>query len=331
MGRTNSLPLYWDELRGLQNSRPITELLLQLTSGREKDRLDVHARAKVVQTWHTILVCASNESILNHVTSQSNTTAAAVYRIVEFPVARGVLGQVSVAEALRITNKLEYNFGHAGLQYAQYLGANSEMVEEDITQTMEALDTELDVGTGERYWLLNFTAMTIGAKYANQLGLTEIDEPMLKAFLISNFENMRNDRIEQIIDLKSSNQDLTRLINQFLSETSSRNILKTNIIYIAKAAPPLGTVRTIVSPQDAAHVQIGHEDCKITIDVDQLERWLGKGKHGAMAHTLVKEIEKHPGVKRRMGKIGIGTDKMGAQTALLDLDTNQIPELNTIG
>ena len=327
LGLTHSLPLYWDEMGATVASkqRDTIKLLMQLTSGREKARLDSNAQAREVKVWNNILTCASNNSLKDFVASQNNISSAALNRLTEFRVPPGRKGMISDPRATRIIANLEGNYGNAGYVYSQFLGTNHSRVRDEMQQNLEAISDEISSTPSERFWLANICCMLLGAQYARELELVSINVESLKKLLLENFNSMRDDRQETIIDFQQADV-VAQAISQFIDEIGNDHILRTNRIH--ERGRPSDITPMAAPPRSTPFVQITPET--IRVSYDQFSRWLRERSRFADNYvTVIKLISAHEGVTRRKAAIGAGLTLPGGslQKTVLDFDTSKIPEL----
>src|SRR5579871_466722 len=83
IGEIRSLPLFWDELKTEDDTKKFVNLAFQLSLGKEKSRLTQSSQQRNPGTWQTILVSASNESLLDFVLTRTKMTTAGLYRVFE--------------------------------------------------------------------------------------------------------------------------------------------------------------------------------------------------------------------------------------------------------
>ena len=88
MGAIKSLPVYWDEIKSEEQAQKFVDLAFQLSLGREKSRLSQGAEIRKSNSWQTMLLVCSNDSIVESIASQSKMSAAGVYRAFEWDVPR---------------------------------------------------------------------------------------------------------------------------------------------------------------------------------------------------------------------------------------------------
>jgi hypothetical protein len=327
IGEIRSLPLLWDELKTEQDTSRLVNMVFQLDMGKEKSRLNSTSRQREPGNWQTLLVSASNESILDYVTGKTKMTTAGLYRVFEFVVAPGQSGQIAQSDAARITGKLRNNYGKVGLAYAKMLGEDFAKIDKEIGDYQRALDIEINAKTDERFWTSLITCLCVGAHYANQMNFTQIDEVQLKEFLLTTLGNLRNERNKQPVDMKDEG-NISNVLAQFFSATRSRHTLFTNRIHSGAGRPVPGSIRMVGDQTrlDGVYVQIGKDDKIMRISSTYLSTWLAD--KGYPRHMFTKALVDECGVKQIKGRIGSGTPFAGATEYLLEVNLAGSKHLN---
>jgi len=329
MGETRSLPMYWDELKTEADTYKFVNMLFNLTSGREKTRLNSDVTFREAGSWTTLLVSASNDSLVDYILNRTKTTTAGVYRILEYEVEPGTIGQLNPAEVDHMLGKLNNNFGNVGKSYAVWLGQNFVQIEDEVTKLQSSLVDRFNIAKDERFWLATITVILMGAKYANQLGYTDIDEDALFKFMEGVLEGMRNIRKEKATDLHDV-MSISNVLAQYLNAMRARHTIWTNRIHISAGKPPKGTIQVVRQSQmlDGIYVHIGVEDKLMRISSTNLSQWLADV--GVSRHLFTRALEKEFGSKQVRGRIASGTDFAGATEYLLEIDLSGTPVANFI-
>jgi Domain of unknown function (DUF927) len=335
LGEIHSLPLYWDELKTEDDTRKFVNITFQMTQGKEKARMTRNVSQRAPGSWQTLLVSASNDSLLDYVLNRTNMTTAGLYRVFEYvvtPPTPGGTGQIEPSEASLMIARLNDNYGTVGLEYAKFLGANHQRVAKEVAAYLKALGREVETIADERYWLALIAVICVGARYANDLGFATFDLDALKKFMLEVLSKMRNERANQPIDMNDA-LNVSNVLQQFLSEMRARHALWTNRIHIAPGKPPKDTIqicaRTEVNKIDGVYVQIGVDDKLLRISSTRLSEWLTeKGySRNLFRNALTKEL----GMKYiQGGRIGAGTLYAGAKEYLLEIDLAGTPHANFI-
>ncbi len=190
LGFLNNLPAYWDELRGQKTMEEFCTLAFQVSQGKEKTRLDSTATMRDVNTWETMLIAASNESIFDYMGSYAVGSDAGVARTFEIMV-KAPQTDRSRAEIAIMFETLNQNYGHAGGVYAKYLATNHEQIKQRVTQTFIKLCDHGKMKEAERFWFAIVAALVVGAKLAGDAGLVDIDVESLVRYLLQNIKQLR--------------------------------------------------------------------------------------------------------------------------------------------
>ena len=330
LGDTKNLPLFWDELKTDEDTERFMNLAFQLSQGKEKSRLASDTSYRDPGTWQTLLCSTSNNSILNFILDHTKTTTAGLFRVFEFEVPPAVTGQIDPTQAQLITAALNDNYGHAGLVFAQFLGEHHERVSKEVAALARALEKRFQIQADERFWLALITVVMSGARYANELKLTTIDEGGLAKFLVQVFSDMRMRRTVTAVDVTKSVNVLT-VLARFLNEHRRQYTVLTNIIHRSSLKPPVwqptavqtpGTVTTKTSEQAirAVQIQIGEQDQWCRISKAAFDHWLGK--QGIAPSIICNQLEREFGVKEIRGRMCAGTSFVTAKEPLLEFNYN---------
>lgn len=330
LGELRSLPVYWDELKSEEDTKKFVDTVFRLTLGKEKSRMTSKVTQRTPGTWQTIMVAASNESLMDSVAYKTRTTTAGLYRVFEYTVDApkpGALGQIDPTVAQRVLSKLHDNYGTVGYEYASYLGTNHARVEQEIGLVLSGIGKEVGMGADERFWVALIACILLGARYANRLGFAQIDEVGLKAFMYATLKEMRSQRNSQPVDMRNV-VNVVNTLARFLNESRARNTLKTNIIYKHRGKPPMGMVQTINDPSklDTIHVHIGADDHTIRIGQSYLYDWLANNNYSR--HVFLKALQTELGAKIVSGRLGAGTQYANANEYVIEMDISKSNILN---
>lgn len=338
IGNVRSLPVYWDELKTDEDTKKFVNMTFQIAQGKEKSRLNQHAQMKEPGHWQTLVVSASNDSLIDHVTQQTQTTLAGLYRIFEYTVKPSSVsvGKVDTSEATIRLSKLNNNYGSVGLKYAAWLGSNFQQCEVDMAALSKQLNIEVGAQQEERFWVSLVATILLGARYANALGYAVFDEPALKTFMVASLDNMRNLRGQQTVDLTRS-INVSSIMAQFLKDMQAANkVIWTDRIHISPGRPPLHTSPNavkILRPSDQSRlngvaVQIGQNDKLMRISSATFGEWLKKS--GKSRHLLMEALHASMATSSVVGFLGGGTGLAFAKENILQIDLSSSNDLNFI-
>lgn len=328
MGHLKSLPVYWDEIKSEAQVKRFCSIVFDLTGGREKTRLNSDSTLKTSGTWQTLMVSASNDTLIDGMAREVGSTTAGLHRLFEYTVSKPETMSRDVGAVQRLLGKLDDNFGHAGLTYAKFLGKHFARVEREVAAAQDSLYSRVNVKQEERMWIATMAVILKGADYANELKLTNIDTAALEGFLMGVLTHMRGEVDKSPSDM-SNEMSVSTVLAEFLNSTRNRNTITTSRIWIAKGKPPKGAITIISDTSKLGEfaVQIGRDDRIIRISSVFLSRWMNE--RGYSRHTFVKKLESEFGVKTVNGKLGGGTEMASAMEYLIELDMND-PKLSKI-
>lgn len=332
MGELRSLPMYWDELKSEEDTKRFVDTVFRLTLGKEKSRMTSKVTQRTPGTWQTIMVAASNESLMDSIAYKTRATTAGIYRVFEYTVekpAAGAPGQIDPTVAQRVISKLHDNYGNIGYEYASFLGINHDQVEKDVGATLANVSKEVNGSADERFWISLIGVTLLGATYSNALGFTSIDELGLKTFLYATLADMRSQRAAQPVDMRNV-ANVVNTFARFLNESRARHTLKTNVVYRQRGRPQQGVVQVVgdASKLDAVHVHIGVNDNIIRVGQSYLYDWLAQNNYPR--HVFVKAMQSELNATTVSGRLGAGTSYANANEFLIEIDLNGSPLANYI-
>lgn len=187
MGFTRNLPAYWDDIKGEKTLEQFSELLFQITQGKEKSRLDQSSNLRPIETWDCLAVVAANDSITEVAKRYSNGSDAGVSRIFEMRLDT----RPTAVQSATFFDGCRANYGHAGAIYAKWLAANRALAERGVIRTTERLSAELGMQAEERFWIATIACLVTGAAFAKHLKLVDFDVKSLETFLKKRFLELR--------------------------------------------------------------------------------------------------------------------------------------------
>jgi hypothetical protein len=336
MGQLQSLPVYWDELKTEDDIKKVTKLLFQVAGGKEGARLTRNIEARAIGDWQTMMVLTSNESLLDYVNNHGTTTAAGILRMVEHtlePVTdkSNAPGMIEPSDADMIMSRLNDNYGHAGLEYAKFLGENHDRVSLEVTDFGRELNKEITGEQEERYWRSLMTVILMGAKYANEIKLTDIDEAALKAHLVKVLAKMRDFKVNEHLGDVSKVVNVANIFGQYMGATRARHTLKTNKLLSGAGRPTPGTIKVLgdTSKLDSIYVHIGIDDKRVRIQNAHFREWLKE--KGYTCTIVIEAFKKELGMRHVQGKLGSGTDYSSPAEYLWEIDLAGSPHIDFIG
>ena len=305
LGTLKNLPAFWDEIKSEDEFTAFTSFLFQLSSGRDKLRMDHTAKLRPTYSWETMLVCCANDSVLDFVTQRTKGNDAGFYRVFEYKIAKAPK-TAPPGDVARMVAELEYNHGRAGELYAKFLGENVEYVQKLVRDTHNKLHDRLGGGTNERYWQAALATLISGAQISNQIGLTEIDMREMVKFLLKVFDDMRGERknMNDVVDVVLSRE---ATLSKFFSEKSQRHTLFTDHIMSHKGRLGEHQIRVFNDPTrlDGVQIQIALHQKIILVSISALRDWCIL--RGVSYRQIKLALDENYGVRTGRYTLGRGT------------------------
>jgi len=306
MAALRHLPVYWDEIKGEESMKKFMEITFQFTQGRDRTRGTQNIKLRNVDTWRTILVSATNDSVIDYVVNRTSTTTAGLYRVFEYEVQRGLKGQISSSDVTRMQALLDHNYGHAGLIYSDFLGKHHETIDKQVSEYSKRVEKRVGAINDERNWTGMMTTLYLGAYYANYLGLADFNLSRIEDFLYATFDEMRKERNSHPVDMSVA-MNVSDKLAQFFHANRQRHFVMTNRIHTSRGKPPKGSITELSTPGrvvDGVFIQVGRDDGLMRISSSALTDWLKQ--KGYSRHIFMQALEKEFGCKIVHGRMAAG-------------------------
>jgi hypothetical protein len=303
------LPILWDEIRTAKVLEQLVSTVFRLSQGKDRDRLRADITARESQQHATLMVAASNHSLAEKVIYATQDTDAGANRVLEvlMPSLAHKAGGRRFEQHIIQMHK---NYGHAGAAYAEWLSINRERVEKEVGSFYDKLNTVLQAGSGERFWVGTIAAIVCGATFANEAGITRFNVKGILDFLVASVKNLRAFREEEVSSI-AKGQNVEELIDDILS---GEGVVFTNYLS-GHGAMNRGQI-SLTNNQSIEDVKRMTTWAQYAIQIDTLRvnvpafrLWLQK--RGVSPRVVIEELTKHGMVKNRAA-IGAGLPGFGA-------------------
>lgn len=260
-GRLTNVAVTIDELSNL-DPRATSDLLLGVTQGRTKRRLDSNMRERVDNlSWQLMVLSSGNFSLIDRINTAKEDVAAEISRTLEFKLPKPTL---SVHEGeLLIKKPIRENYGVAGAEWLRNLVRIPQtQIQEMIDRTTETFSTTLEATSEERFWVTGCSVIYVAGVLANKMGLVEWD---MKAVF---------DKLCEIVKSNRNNKDTyefspTDILAGFLAE-NTRNTVVTD------KGTTEGSIMIRLFPQGALNVRYEQDTGNVLIRTGALKEFLAK-------------------------------------------------------
>jgi hypothetical protein len=313
LGFIKNLPAYWDELRGKRTMEEFMMLAFQVAQGKEKTRLDSNASMREVNTWQTMLVAASNESVFDYMSKTASGSDAGMARTFEITVDPFV-SEIGRAEVAVMFAELEGNYGWAGQKYSEYLALNHVAIRDRIEVVFTNLGQVGMMRPAERFWFAIIATLVVGSECAKKAGICEIDVRSMASFLLHNVESLRN-RTEDIMigttpkELLASfiqnNQDKVLIVDKFPARGARTDLYTGQIISPPKAGKLV--------------VHLAQTDGRVRVMRSDFEGWLARVK-GVFFDSVRDEFKTQLMMDTPRVSLGVGTSFALPRSRVLEMN-----------
>lgn len=215
LGVHGNLPILVDELVQKMKQDDLRELTAIFTNGRDKNRGNQDGGLQSVEaTWQTIMLTASNRSLVDAVTT-TNVDAMG-FRVLEFPVPKPQ-STISHADGDAIRRGFEVNYGHAGDLFLQYLTRPD--VFAWMREALEAEHKQLITANGfrseHRFWTRTLSAVRVASAIVKSLGIITLDLEHVNAWALRQTLAAKGEALVLAGEVDTSG---TEALSQFLLE-----------------------------------------------------------------------------------------------------------------
>ena len=219
MAVMNNLPLGVDEITKMSGD-DFSDLAYSVTQGAPRRRMkaSVNEERESQGFWATMMVCTSNASMTDKLEAMKSTSEGELMRLMQYKIEP--TSNLDKNEAKRIFGRLQSNYGHAGLPYAQYLVNN---LEESIDQTLKVqnrFDSAVNIESRERFWSAMVGANIFGGMAAKRIGLHNIDPRRVFDWAVEEIKVMQD-------TVRLSFDDYATVLGEFMLKHNT-NILVVN-------------------------------------------------------------------------------------------------------
>lgn len=321
MGYLRNLPIFYDEINEPAKLDQMRDTLGEITEGGGGTKLQSNRDFHERETWQTLVLAASNKSLVDNILKTHPETNAALERVYEFMVEkRG--DTLPFHEVSRLVGELDTNYGHMGIKYAQYLGTHVREVSEMLDTTMARLVSITQPDSRERFRAFIVGTLYVGAVIANRLGAT-FNTSELWEYLITEFIRQRR-MIAGAATVAGTPLNTSNTLSRFV-KASTRNVLWIRRLPTKRAGQP-EAVSFLAGPSsqrpDPIHIRYCVHDRLMQFSKAKLTDWLTSQDQSA--RPLISSLIHHFGAYEERGTLSAGSGVAGGPKEALI--TIPIPE-----
>lgn len=301
----------YDELYN-RDPEVIRRFVLMFTNGRDKDRGTADGTLRHVRAeWQTILLLASNNSIVDILSSMDGTDAPA-YRVLEFLMDTPATMDKRRGDALK--QQLDANSGFAADVYLRTLLQPStlDFVKRSLPRWTDDIWNKTGLDKEHRFWVRTIASVIAAGTIARSAGLLDFSVDRISGWAI-----------EQVQDKKRSHGELSGHRNpiSMLVSFLDQHLLDTLVVPKAFKPGPNQATHVLLEPRRTLLIRHEMLENRIYVEEQTLKKWLVKV--GVNIEGFYKELKDKGilGTTRRI-TLGAGTPHSTGQTTAIEIATN---------
>ena len=190
IGTYQHIPILFDEMTNMPPDQK-SNLVYDITEGRGKNRMKSQDNSERINLthWATGIITTSNRSLRDDLLSIKSFPEAELMRLLEMHIHNDPNNDTAWSRTH--FGKLEHNYGHAIVPFAQYVITHLPEVVKFIGDMQTKIERAADMTNPERFWSAMAAIAMTGGILANRLGLINIPHKPVMEFTINHIKNSR--------------------------------------------------------------------------------------------------------------------------------------------
>jgi hypothetical protein len=301
----------YDELYN-RDPDAIRRFVLMFTNGRDKDRGTADGTLRHVRAeWQTILLLASNNSIVDILSSMDGTDAPA-YRVLEFIMDTPATMDKRRGDALK--QQLDANSGHAADLYLRTLLQPETLnyIKTALPKWTDQIWNKTGLDKEHRFWVRTIASVIAAGTLVKHAGLLDFSVDRISGWAIEQVQNKHRSHGE----LSGHRSPIAMLVS-FLDQ----HLLDTLVVPKAFKPGPNQASHVLLEPRRSLLIRHELAEHRIYVEEQTLKKWLVKS--GVNTEGFYKELKEKGilGTTRRI-TLGAGTAHATGQTTALEFIAN---------
>ena len=307
LGVFGNMACTYDELYN-RDPEVIRRFVLMFTNGRDKDRGTVDGALRHVRSeWQTILLLASNNSIVDILSSMDGTDAPA-YRVLEFIMETPA--DLARQRGDQLKQQLDNNSGHAADLYLRTLvqPATLQYIKDALPKWTDQIWQKTGLSKEHRFWVRTISSVIAAGTIVRHAGILDFSVDRIAGWAIEQVQDSRT-RIPE-------RRTATDTMCQFLDQ----HIMDTLVVQHAFKKGPMQATAPLVAPRRNMHVRYEMEPQMAYVEEPLLKKWLVE--KGINTKGFFQELYAN-GVIKQWNKrmtLGAGTVYARGQVAVVEVD-----------
>lgn len=322
LGKVSVISVNWDEMTWARSKGALVEVVMNVSQGSGKARMDQKLNQREILQWSTMLVVAGNCEMLDLIEAEVKTTDATALRVLEFLCPKVETDPTTVGLGVDIDTliqRLETNYGHTGAAYAAYIAANLPSVAQWVTDCLKLLRDSWQARNDERLYFAGIASILVGAQIANSMGLTDFDMAGLRELFYGVILKSRAKRAAMVV--QNGKHDIEQIYAQFQTDHIGNYLVTKQFIKRGKRptgwTPNAGVFRVPTMPGVPAYIHLSIEDKMLWVNKVVFMEWCRK--KGYTPGAVINDMKQQWGVMEARRVIGAGTNWLAGQLPVLEI------------
>lgn len=306
LGALGNLPIVYDELQ-TRDPEALRDFVINFTNGRDKMRATREGQIRhSTSTWQTLLITASNSSLVDALSTSSQSDAPSL-RVIELPleIPAGLVHQIGD----KLKNELIANSGYAGEVYADYLVQPGvvEFIKHSLVKYTADIYARTQCKNEHRFWVRATACITVAAMLVNELQLVEFSSDRIIDWLT-------NAITPEDSPMKQKKDWYVEALSEFMA------IEGANFLVLPNAwRPGIGLMRPLREPRAVIAGLYTIADRRLSINYAKLRAFAVE--HEIPIRDWLSTLQARGAVGEPMRRnLCQGTEIPGAQMNVVDID-----------
>lgn len=307
-GALGNLPVVFDELAA-RDPEVVRDFIEMFTNGRDKMRGTQDGEIKhTLATWQTILITASNTSLIDAIVAEGGSTATTM-RVIELPV---TLPPDSTRKGDALKETLHRNWGYAGDAYMRHLMRPDILAwaREHVVHAQQSIIQQHEFRPEHRFWARTLACCATAGILAHQLGLIAFPVGPILTWAL---EHLR-DKALKVAEDATQNESAVDILVQFINDHVSEMLVCADGWRQGQVQIPR------VTPKNKLSVRYNLRPQQLFISDRELRTYLVKREF--IYHEFMSEL-RSMGVstqERKAINLGAGTDFASGPQRCLEIN-----------
>lgn len=305
LGTLGNLPCIYDELYN-RDPEVIKNFVLMFTNGRDKMRGTREGELRHSKaTWQTIMVLASNNSIVDILSSMDGTDAPA-FRLLEFHTA---IPQGITKKGDALKRELKANSGYAGDAYLRLLMQPEVLayIKNTLPKITEQVWQKTHLRNEHRFWVRTIAATIAAGVIVNKLGILDFSPDRITGWVMEQVQERCGDEL-------GGKRDAANMLSEFLNEHIG------DMLVVPGAWKSMTKYMPLLLPKRQLLIRYEVAGGRLFIQETVLRKWLVS--KGASIREFMSELGHKKVIVRphRHVTLGAGTDYATGQVSAVEVD-----------